>query len=137
MLIIFVGSSCVKLSHFRCNLFRFEHPFFGDNSGNEMCRGDIERRIPACNSRGSDALITNVGHFSIRTLFDNDLVPTGNLQINGCERCGNIKRYIVVFCHDCNLISANFVGGVSIGDDTVSSDYHTGNILYGRSIFVK
>lgn len=120
---------CIDFGHFGGQLVGLEYTLFGDDARDQCGRCDIKGWIPAANTRRSDTLFAHMRHLTVRSLFDHNLVAGGFLQIDRCERSRNVEWHIVMLAHDGNLICADFVGCVSVGDHTIGSDHHSGDVL--------
>lgn len=94
-----------------------------------MCWCNIKCWIPTFNAMCSDSMFTDMCHFPIGTLFNHNLITTWYFQIDRCERCRNIKWNIMIFCNDSNLIGANFIGCITIGNNTIRTNNNRCNIL--------
>src|SRR5260370_37585566 len=83
-------------------------------------RRDIERGMRRMNLR-SDANALDVSDLGGRSLFDGNLFAGSDGKIERGNRRGNIKRHVMFAREDGDLISADFVGGITICGDAVGS----------------
>lgn len=64
-----------------------------------------------------NSVLSDMRHFAIRSLFNNNMIAAWNGQINGGERRSNVEWHPVVLGDDRNLIGANLVGRITVGGD--------------------
>src|SRR5713226_5269885 len=70
---------------------------------------------------GGNAHALEMGDFGGGTFFDGDVLAIGNRKVERGDRRSDIKRHVVFFGEDSDLVSADFVGGVAVGGDAVGA----------------
>lgn len=94
---------------------RREAATFRDDAGDQIGRRHVEGRIPAGDAGRRDAMLTDVRHLAIRSLFDDNVIAARDGQIDGRQRGGHIERNAVVAGNACDLVGADFVGRIAVG----------------------
>jgi len=68
---------------------------------------------------GRDSNTLQMRHFGRGALFDRNVLAIRNGKIESRNRCGNVKRHVIFFREDGDLVRADFVGRVAVGGDAV------------------
>lgn len=71
-----------------------------------------------------DSELADVGHFAIGSFFNHYVVAARNAEVNTGRRRAYVKRDVVMTCEHCYLVCADFVRGVSVGGNAVSTNNH-------------
>ena len=69
----------------------------------------------------SDADALKVRDLSRGALFNRNVLPIRNGKIKSGNRGGNIKRNVVLFCENRDLVGTDFVGRVTVSGDTIGT----------------
>src|SRR5579859_5526799 len=93
---------------------------FGEDGSDVFVGRDVEGGVSSVNV-GRDADAFDLGDFVGGAFFDGNVVAGGNGKIEGGDGRGDIKGDVVFLGEDGDLVSADFVGGVTIGRDAIGS----------------
>ena len=69
---------------------------FGDDRGDEVRRGDVERRVVRRRAWGRDARPRQLGHFGGPSLLDHDVSAGLRVEVDRGGRCGHDEGQAVM-----------------------------------------
>ena len=84
-----------------CAERRADDAFFGYESFDEFCRGDVECRVECLRVLGGNSAAGNRCDLVGRTFFDSDAFAGGAVRVKGRARSGYIERLAVPAGKDC------------------------------------
>ena len=89
-----------------------------------MSRSDVEGRVPGLGSRSCDLHSSYVGDLLRIAFLNRDRVSINRGSIDAAARGADIKRDAMGSGHKRQVVSADLVGNVAIGSNTITAHHH-------------
>ena len=111
-----------------------EHALLGDDAGDELGRGDIERRVADLRVGRRDADAAEREHLVRLALLDRDGGAVGRREIHGAGRGADVERDAVTGREDGQGVGPDLVRRIAVRRDPVRPDEDDVHLAAGHQV---